>query len=146
VDSEALERSALAAIHTHRLSGELCVVLTTDVEVRALNLEHRGIDETTDVLTFPAPPAAGAAGHLGDVVISVEFAREQARRRGVDLVVELAYLAIHGVLHLTGMDDETDDARRAMQIEMARIAELASLSPDPDWASIGHEHTLEPIR
>lgn len=128
---------ATTALQHHGMSqGELCIVLTTDEEIRDLNTRHRGVDEATDVLTFPPSEPAKLAGALGDLVIAVPFAGRQAERRGVALDVELAYLAIHGALHLAGFDDESDSDRAAMQVEMARIAGLAGLPQDPDWTTL----------
>src|SRR5439155_18546513 len=92
-------------------SGEIGVVLTDDVEVRALNRQWRGLDRTTDVLSFGyddddrmrARPR-GARAVSGDVVISMERAREQARRFRVSEGRELARLVVHGTLHLAGLD------------------------------------------
>lgn len=146
VDTEPLERAALAALECHGLSGEVCIVLTTDEEVQSLNSAHRQIHKPTDVLTFPASAQAREFGQLGDVVIAVPFAARQAARRGVPLDVELAYLAMHGALHLAGFEDETPDDKEAMQAEMARLARQIGLPADPDWASIGHESPAEAMR
>lgn len=116
----------------------VCVLLTTDEAIQALNLEHRGIDEATDVLTFPAGEFPHAP--LGDIAISVPYAERQAAARGVDLDQELAYLAIHGALHLCGLDDEDEDDRVQMVAEMNRAAVEAGLAPDAEWHSLLH-HT-----
>lgn len=142
------------ALRAHSVAqGELCIVLTSNEEVRELNRVHRSIDEPTDVLTFPAPALPHGSHHgpssredlaIGDVVIAVPFAQRQAEARRVNLETELGYLAIHGVLHLVGMEDESDEGRRAMQLEGARLAELAGLVPDPDWTTLKPEP--EPAR
>jgi probable rRNA maturation factor len=79
--------------------GHLAVALVGEDEIRRLNREHRGLDEPTDVLSFPVDETGAAAGprELGDVVICPEH---------TDDVVEAV---IHGVLHLCGYDHETDD-------------------------------------
>ncbi len=124
-----------SAFQSHGKSGaSACLLLTSDEHVRELNLKFRGIDASTDVLTFPAGDHAGE--QLGDVAISVPFAARQARRRGVSLSQELGYLAIHGALHLVGFDDETDDERDRMVHEMNRIAVEAGLKPDVHWSSL----------
>lgn len=87
--------------------AELSVALVGDKEIRELNAEFRGKNEPTDVLAFPAagrPPAEMAV--LGDVVISVERARRQARERKKTFEDEIVTLLIHGVLHLLGYDHE----------------------------------------
>lgn len=85
--------------------------------MRYLNRTFRGYDRPTDVLSFPAGDGdfPDEADYLGDIVISVETARRQARRRGSTLPRELRVLALHGLLHLLGYDHETD------QGEMKRI-------------------------
>ncbi|MFX8316485.1 rRNA maturation RNase YbeY, partial [Acinetobacter baumannii] len=75
-----------------------------------MNSEFRGIDQPTDVLTFPADQSVVGAP-LGDIAIGVGYATRQARARGVSLTQELCYLAIHGALHLAGFDDETEQDR-----------------------------------
>ena len=80
------------------------VLITGDAELRRLNREYRGKDYATDVLSFPSdlPP------HLGDLAISADRARAQAREFGHSTEDELRILILHGVLHLTGLDHETD--------------------------------------
>jgi len=90
--------------------------LVGDRKMLALQREFRGLDRTTDVLSFPGE--AGPDGlHLGDVVISVPRAAAQAAERGHSIERELRLLALHGLLHCLGYDHETDSG------EMARIEE-----------------------
>lgn len=118
---------------------EVTVRLTGDAEVRELNRTFRGIDEPTDVLTFPAPEGLpGVEGILGDIAISVEYAERQAALRGVSVDQEIGLLALHGTLHLLGLDDESDEDRARMQAEMARLCPAAGLPVDPEWASLAH--------
>lgn len=110
--------------------------------IQELNRNFRKVDEPTDVLTFPAPESSFGSSQppsmIGDIAISAEYAQAQAALRGVPLEDEIAYLALHGALHLCGFDDETDDDRRAMQIEMAEMGRLLGLVPDPAWSSLLH--------
>jgi probable rRNA maturation factor len=86
------------------------VLITGDTELQRLNREYRGKDYATDVLSFPQmPPSPG----LGDLAISVSRAREQAREFGHSTEDEIRILMLHGVLHLTGMDHETDSGAMA---------------------------------
>lgn len=87
------------------------VALVGDERIRALNRDFRGLDKPTDVLSFRAGGKShpGANGYLGDIVISVETADRQARRRGTTLRRELSVLCLHGFLHLLGYDHERDD-------------------------------------
>jgi probable rRNA maturation factor len=91
------------------------VALVSDGRIRALNREFRGLDEPTDVLSFPVSARSQSSGYLGDIVISVETAERQARRRRSTLRRELELLTLHGFLHLMGYDHETDHG------EMRRI-------------------------
>ena len=85
-----------------------CLV-TGDAELRSLNLCYRGKDAATDVLSFPS----GEADPIGDIAISLGRARSQARERGHSIESEVCILMLHGVLHLLGMDHETDNGRMA---------------------------------
>ena len=80
-----------------------------DEELRRLNREYRRKDYATDVLSFPSTGGA----FLGDLAISSERAREQAREYGHSTEDELRILMLHGVLHLLGYDHETDAGRMA---------------------------------
>jgi probable rRNA maturation factor len=89
------------------------VLLTDDAEIHALNRDYRHKDRPTDVLAFAFDEAEGPKGPLGQLVISVERARSQARSRRVTLDRELELLAVHGTLHLLGYDHaEPDDAKK----------------------------------
>ncbi len=118
----------------------ISVLITTRDELKELNQRFRGIDEATDVLTFPAPPVPSE--EWGDIAIAIEFAEAMARRRRVALYQETAFLAIHGGLHLAGYDDENDADREEMIAEMNRVAESVGLRPDPDWSSLEHGEEL----
>jgi len=112
------------------------IVLCDDATIQELNRERRGVDEPTDVLTFPAPDFPGAP--LGEIAISVPYAERQARLRGIKTEDELCYLAIHGALHLLGMTDEEDTERLKMQAEMARWGKSLGLPEEPEWTSVLH--------
>lgn len=132
-----IRAAASACLGAHGKSGDIEFAFVDDERIRALNREHRGIDEATDVLTFSAPDFPGAP--LGEVVISVPYARRQSQLRRVSLRTELAYLAIHGVLHLCGFEDENAADRHRMLQEMARIGTTVGLPEDREWSSIAHE-------
>jgi probable rRNA maturation factor len=112
-----LRRVGLAALRRlgHR-AAEVGVLVCDDATIHALNRQYRGKDRPTDVLSFPAGgPGADGAPYLGDVAISLETARRQAARRRIPLARELGLLLLHGVVHLSGYDHETDRG------EMARL-------------------------
>jgi len=87
-------------------------LITDDRELHALNARFLGKQYPTDVLSFPADPQA-EGGLLGSMAISAQRAREQARQFGHSLQEEIQILMLHGVLHLLGMDHETDRGRMA---------------------------------
>jgi probable rRNA maturation factor len=86
-------------------------MITGDAELRALNQRYRAKNSATDVLSFPS--SDGGAEYLGDIAISLARARAQAKQYGHSVEDELRILMLHGVLHLTGMDHETDGGRMA---------------------------------
>ena len=87
-----------------------CCLITTDQELRRLNRDFRKKDYGTDVLSFPA---AKPNGFLGEVAISWPRAKRQAAEYGHGVEQEIELLMLHGVLHLLGMDHETDRGRMA---------------------------------
>jgi probable rRNA maturation factor len=99
-------------------------LITNDAELRRLNREFRGEDIATDVLSFPAGPlrdGRGSERRLGDLAISLPRARAQAAALGHNLEQEVRILMLHGVLHLAGMDHETDGGRMARAEQRWRI-------------------------
>jgi probable rRNA maturation factor len=82
--------------------------ITNDAELQALNARFLGKDYPTDVLSFPSGPEST---HSGDLAISLERARAQARDWKHPPEDEIRILMLHGVLHLLGMDHESDDGR-----------------------------------
>jgi probable rRNA maturation factor len=88
-----------------REGGGVEIAVVDDAEIRRLNRMFRGIGRRTDVLAFPLEIAEAPAGLVGQVVISADTARRQARRLGVPLALELELLVTHGILHLVGYDD-----------------------------------------
>jgi probable rRNA maturation factor len=85
-------------------------LITNDAELQRLNREFRGRDYATDVLSFPS---AQPCPSLGDIAISLPRARSQARAFGHAAETEIRILMLHGVLHLLGMDHETDGGHMA---------------------------------
>lgn len=99
--------------HENRLeSVEISLVLSDDAFIQELNLRYRGLDKPTDVLSFAQEDDPIL---LGDIVISLPTAARQAEQAGWPLSSETALLAVHGLLHLLGYDDETWDEARVMQ-------------------------------
>ena len=108
---------------------ELSILLTDDEEIHRLNSDFRSVDAPTDVLSFPMTDPdeldAGFDGLLGDIVISVDTAERQVGdqfhqdRMGQegewDLLSELSFLLVHGLLHLVGYDHHEDEGGAAMK-------------------------------
>ena len=102
---------ALAAVG--RRAGHVDVLVVDDAAIKRLNRLHRGVDRRTDVLAYPLE-APGPSPLVGQIVISADTARRQARRVGVPLTTELDLLVTHGVLHLIGYDDRDPVEARLM--------------------------------
>ena len=115
---EFLER-AQRALRLGKREFSICFV--RDREIRKLNLRYRGRDRSTDVLSFAWRAEANGHGskkskpeqeigpeYLGDLLISAETARRQARQERHSTQMEICFLMLHGLLHLLGMDHERD--------------------------------------
>jgi len=104
--------------------------LCGDPAIHALNRDYRGKDRPTDLLAFAMSEGAGGALHpelLGDVVISLDTARRQARRKGVaGLHSEVLFLASHGLCHLLGYDHQDDAQEAEMNARMASLLAKAT--------------------
>jgi probable rRNA maturation factor len=104
-DLKKIAAAILTAVDKGR--AELSVALVGDEEMRPLNAKYRKKNKTTDVLSFSDDPAmTSKGGLLGDVIISVEQAKRQAKERNHSLKKEMVTLLIHGILHLLGYDHE----------------------------------------
>jgi probable rRNA maturation factor len=106
-----LNRFLACATEALDLTGEFSVLLTGDERLRALNLQFRGLNKATDVLSFPALPEAANGGQGGDLAISLETAAVQAADYGHTLQMEIKILILHGLLHLAGYDHEHDQGQ-----------------------------------
>lgn len=108
-----IRRACNAVLVTEEFAdpAEVYVTLVDDAEIKMLNTEHRNIESSTDVLSFPlgengvydTNPENGSK-MLGDIVISVEHAVKQAESYGHTLQREIAFLTVHSMLHLLGYD------------------------------------------
>ncbi len=112
-----LERFVLRARRMVGLRETVNVLVTNSSELRALNRRFRGADKATDVLSFPSPQAKSskACRLAGEVAISADIARENARRLGHSAADEVKILALHGILHLAGFDHERDNGEMACE-------------------------------
>ncbi len=115
------------------IKSEISILFVDDDEIQVLNRDYRGKDKPTDVLSFPQIEIGKGIGRgkgeknmreyslpipvLGDVVISLETAKRQAKERGHPFIREVLILLTHGILHLLGYDHEGD---RKKGVEMRR--------------------------
>lgn len=110
--------------------AEVSITLTDNAHIHELNKTYRGIDRPTDVLSFalnesdePEILDGPEVDVLGELVISVERAREQAMEYGHSLRREIAFLTVHGMLHLLGYDHMKEEERREMEEEQRYVME-----------------------
>lgn len=124
---ETARRALLAA---GRDGMEVDITFVDDARIQELNRQYRGTDCPTDVLSFPQeeqgpgePPVVTGPGNflLGDVVVSLETASRQAEEYGHGLEREVAYLVVHGVLHLLGYDHDTAEEGSRMRAREEKI-------------------------
>jgi probable rRNA maturation factor len=128
-----LRRIALSTLEAEGItsSAEMGLVITDSKTIQKLNRTYRNEDQPTDVLAFHMPPKASkeselsfvgppdGLNHLGEVVISYPQAVRQAQ--GHSVAQELAFLIVHGVLHLLGYDDELPEEKRQMEAKTIEI-------------------------
>lgn len=115
---KSLVRGALQRLGLPRATAS--VVLADDALLRSLNRDYREVDKPTDVLSFPLADTGAlddpaSRVYLGEIYVSLETAREQARAARHSLSREVAHLVLHGLLHLLGYDHRTRAERRRME-------------------------------
>ncbi len=131
IADQLLSSAAEAVLHGCEVldSPSLTVRVTDDEELKSLNQQYRGIDITTDVLSFSTDfiDPDLESRYLGDIVISYSRAEEQAQKRGHFLEAELQLLVVHGVLHLLGFDHADIEKKEEMWSIQSRILETLGL-------------------
>ena len=135
-----LVRGAVEAtldLENYQNTAEVSITFTDNENIHKLNAKYRGVDRPTDVLSFPLfdyegtseePPVDEMMNMLGDIVISLERAAEQAEEFGHSFEREVAFLTAHSMLHLLGydhVDSEEDDAE--MRRRQSEILESMGL-------------------
>lgn len=125
----AIIGAAEAALTSEEAQGDACVAVMGDEEIQELNHRFRGMDKPTDVLSF-----AGSEGgelvlgepdeFLGDIAISLPAAARQAEEIGHSVERELAFLTVHGILHLLGYDHIEQSDEIVMRERQRRIMEI----------------------
>lgn len=128
---ELLEHAAHAALEHEAESTDhdLSIVLTDNARLHELNLNYLGVDAPTDVLSFPASETDPETGgrYLGDILISIPRAQEQADAAGHPLESEVQLLVVHGVLHLLGHDHGEPAEKARMWKAQAEVLESLGL-------------------
>lgn len=124
-----IQNAASFALKKTGVCGIVSVAVVGDDEMRELNKNFRHIDSATDVLSFPSfegdAIATAMDNCLGDIIISFDRARYQADEYGHSIERELAFLTIHGVLHLTGYDHtEPEEAKIMEQMQKEILSEM----------------------
>ncbi|NLM41355.1 MAG: rRNA maturation RNase YbeY [Firmicutes bacterium] len=114
---------------------EVSVSFVDDETIAALNAQYRGKPTSTDVLSFPQDDeefgaVEGLPRMLGDIVISLDRAKEQASEYGHSLEREVLFLAVHGFFHLLGHDHETEEERQVMRSWEERVLRELGLGRD----------------
>lgn len=136
MDAARLQMASEAVLMRHDVDEDssLSIVFVDDAYIQGLNLQFRGIDAPTDVLSFPAdePPVdiEGEPPYLGDLIIAYPYASAQAAREGHPLDDSLALLVVHGTLHLLGYDHDTPETKAEMWA--AQEAALIALNISPE--------------
>ncbi len=132
IQFELLKDSAADLTHKNQLPAtELSLYFTSSEQIQQINLDYRGKDKPTNVLSFESelPPeirAELAYRPLGELVFSLEVIREEAAYQGKTLIDHYTHLLVHGCLHLLGLDHETSEADQA-QMEALEIKILTHL-------------------
>ncbi len=139
---ELLERCLQAAAEREEVSGEVVVTLVNNERIHELNREYRGVDRPTDVLSFAMNEEGEGEmdifldedeidefpNMLGDIIISLPKAQEQAQEYGHSLERELGFLAVHGFLHLLGYDHGTEEEEKEMFSRQEEILQKIGLT------------------
>jgi len=125
IDTDRFEATASAVLAelVQDENAELTIAVEDDSHLQSLNLEFLGIDAPTDVLSFPAGEIDPESGnlYLGDIILSLPRATQQAQNANHPVENEMQLLVIHGILHLLGYDHTTPELKTEMWSVQARL-------------------------
>jgi probable rRNA maturation factor len=125
IPNEIVEEAAQTALRHQAApqSADLTIVLSDDAQLQELNRQWMGVDAPTDVLSFPSDQTDPETGsrYLGDILISVARAANQAAAAGHSVEAEVQLLVVHGILHLLGYDHATAQEKSKMWQAQAEI-------------------------
>jgi probable rRNA maturation factor len=112
------------------VNADMTIVLTDDAQLQELNREFLGVDAPTDVLSFPASESDPETGtsYLGDILISIPCATQQAQAAGHSVEAEVQLLVVHGTLHLMGYDHAEAEEKARMWSVQAEVLVRLGLS------------------
>jgi probable rRNA maturation factor len=132
LESALLQRAARLTLDLESapVDADMTIVLTDDAQLHELNREFLGVDAPTDVLSFPASESDPETGtpYLGDILISVPRATEQALVVGHSVEAEVQLLVVHGTLHLLGHDHAEAEEKARMWAAQAEVLSRLGLS------------------
>lgn len=134
LDEERLRALLAFAARREGLRGTVGLWVCSDEEIADLHLRFTGTPGPTDVLTFPADLSDADGPYLGDIAVSFDTATEQGVEAGHSPQREIAYLALHGLLHLAGYDDREPAERAAMLRRQDEVLEAFEGEQPGDWA------------
>ncbi len=135
-DADTLRKWAAAVLQEQTKTVELVIRVVDEAEITALNRQYRGKDGATNVLSFPSElPAEVGSALIGDIVICAPVVARECVLQNKSRDAHWAHLVIHGVLHLQGLDHQTDDEARRMEACEARLlGELGFADPYGEMA------------
>ncbi len=132
LESALLQRAARLTLDLESapVDADITIVLTDDAQLHELNKEFLGVDAPTDVLSFPASESDPETGtpYLGDILISIPRATEQAQSSGYSVEAEVQLLVVHGTLHLMGHDHAEAEEKARMWAAQAEVMSRLGLS------------------
>ena len=132
LESVLLQRAARLTLDLESapVDADITIVLTDDAQLHELNKEFLGVDAPTDVLSFPASESDPETGtpYLGDILISIPRAIEQAQASGHSVEAEVQLLVVHGTLHLMGHDHAEAEEKARMWAAQAEVMSRLGLS------------------
>ncbi len=131
-DTSLLERAARLTLDLESASSDsdMTIVLTDDAQLHELNREYLNVDAPTDVLSFPAGEEDPETGipYLGDILISIPRAAQQAQAAGHPVEAEVQLLVVHGTLHLLGYDHAGAEEKARMWNSQSEVMSKLGLA------------------
>lgn len=116
INRPLIERAILGVLRFGKRRGDVSVVIVSDAAMKKLNYSLRGKNKPTDVLSFAESDSESAEpSFIGELVIDMAQIKRQAKQFKHSISWELAFIVIHGCLHLIGYEDETESGRKKME-------------------------------